>query len=85
MQQMNGIAVRVDRIKGRCRCDITGTVNYWVLLERWTRSQIRGTSPLHMHEPTYIDLSPVFTFLSSKTPHDILSIATDVAKIVDFR
>ena len=51
MQQMNGIAVRVDRIKGRCRCDITGTVNYWVLLERWTRSQIRGTSPLHMHEP----------------------------------
>lgn len=33
MQQMNGIAVRVDRIKGRCRCDITGTVNYWVLLE----------------------------------------------------
>jgi hypothetical protein len=32
---MNGIAVRVDRIKGRCLGDITCTaVNYWVLVVR---------------------------------------------------
>jgi len=37
---MNGIAVRVGRIKGRCLGDITCTaVNYWVLVVRWTRWQ----------------------------------------------
>jgi len=53
---MNGIAVRVGRVKGRCLGDMTCTaVNYWVLVVRWTRSQIRGTAPPHMHEPAKID------------------------------
>jgi hypothetical protein len=62
---MNGIAVSVGRIKGRFRGDITGTVNYWVLVVRWTRSQIRGTSPLRVHEPKVC--FDIFTFLSIHT------------------
>jgi hypothetical protein len=53
MQQMNGIvAVSVDCIKGRCLGDMTCTAVQLlgVDCERWTRSQIRGISPLHMHE-----------------------------------
>jgi hypothetical protein len=74
---MNGIAVRVGRIKGRCWGDITGTVNYWVLVVRWTRSQIRGTSPLRMHEPKVcFDI-----FTSHFLIHDIRFIVDDMCAI----
>lgn len=76
---MNGIAVRVGRIKGGCLGDMTCTaVNYWVLVVRWTRSQIRGTAP--PHSMNLQRLSPalviMLTFLL-KTRQDMLFIIFD--------
>jgi hypothetical protein len=71
---MNGIAVRVGRIKGRCLGDITCTaVNYWVLV-------VRGGHEARFAEPPRftcmnLGLSPAlatFTLLSKKKTYDVI-------------
>ena len=85
MQQMNGIAVRVDRIKGRCRCDITGTVNYWVLLEvgghaarfaeppRFTCMNLNILLPLYNVYTTFIPLLMLCTTFECANMYRICS------------